>query len=131
MDDCAMEYKFERLFTKDYEKWLTENTPWKWYRPIDTSKDFVFFNQVSRKLTCIPYDLISRSMLYMPTNTPGTGERYIAVILAVNGKYDINYDEDDCRFTEGMEYVSDDHRTRIDIYVNKSAKKPKEENEND
>ena len=93
--------------------------------PLQDRGYFKFWNQVTRKLTAIPTNSISENMLYMPTNSPGTGEMYITLILAVNGDYDINYDEDENRFDSNFNYRTPYQKTRVDIYLNRQCAKMK------
>lgn len=118
MEETAREYAFEKMRkTSDYDDWISSTTPWKCRHPVRPGKDFAFFNPVTSKLTVIPVKLISRSMVYLPTNSPGTGERFVPILLAVNGRYDLNYDESENRFDEKLQYRSSDHCTRVDIFV--------------
>ena len=118
MEETAREYAFEKMHkASDYYDWISSTVPWAYGPPVRPGKDFAFFNPVTRKFTVIPVKLISRSMVYLPTNSPGTGERFVPVLLAVNGRYDLNYDESENRFDEMLQYRSPDHSTRIDIFV--------------
>ena len=118
MNETAREYKLEKMGkTSEYEDWISLTVPWRHTPPVRRGKDFCFFNPVTSKLTVIPVALISRSMVYLPTNSPGTGERFVPILLAINGRYEVNYDESENRFDENLKYRSPDHCTRVDIFV--------------
>lgn len=118
MEEIAREYKLEKMRqASDYDEWIFSSVPWKHKPPVRLGKDFCFLNPVTRKLTVIPMSLLSRSIVYLPTNSPGTGERFVPILLAINGRYEVNYDESENRFDESLRYRSPDHCTRVDIFV--------------
>lgn len=117
MDETAKEYKFCKATDEEYWEWIFEKVPWRKFDPFNPKEYFVFFNPISRALTTIPINQMSRNLLYLPTNSPNTGEHFIPVIFAVNGRYEINYDECENRLDDTFQYKSENHSTRIDIFV--------------
>lgn len=117
----SRQYKLERAFVKDVTDWVAENCVFKCTIPLDPQRELIFFNPITKKLTGIPKAYLSKNTLYFPTNSPGTGETYVMAIFAVNGSFDINYDECDNRFGKDMEYYTGTHKTRLDIFVCRQA----------
>lgn len=123
MRKTTRECSFSKEREGEYESWLMEATPWKRRLIFEPGKDFCFFNPITRKLTVMPMGLLGRNILYFPTNSPGTGEHFVPMILAVNGECAFNYDEDEHRFDDKMEYIDEEHSTRVDIFVCRQAKR--------
>ena len=118
--DRAVEFDMSKFkASEDIWNWTCEKTPWKYPTWPFGKGVFMFYNLVHKKFATIPIDKIYRGILYLPTNSPGTDEKFITMVLAVNGRYEVNYDESENRFDANLKDKSKNHLTRIDMFVNR------------
>lgn len=107
-------------YKPDILMWLGERTPWR--DPSRSSRKYeTFFNPVSGYLTVIPEEAMKPYTLYFPTNAQRTGEKYVKVILAVNGTPSFTYNETEERFDERWQYKSDIFETEVHIRLTRKA----------
>lgn len=104
----------------DIVEWLSHRTPWN--DALRSGKFYVtFFNPLTGYLTVLPGEEMKPYTLYFPTNAPGTEEKYLRIFLAVNGTPSFNYREDEERFDESFNYLSDKFETEVHISIRRKA----------